>query len=251
MLNVWGVVVASLVLLTVISMLEAILIPKLRGIIGENRVRRRLSRLSEDSYRVLNDIMVNGEYGLTQIDHIVVSKYGIFVIETKNMKGKIYGSQHSKDWTKYSRGRKLEFENPTRQNYGHIKALEQITSLPQDTFHGIVVLAGSATLMFDGGENIVYVKQLIPLIKSYQTDILSAEQMAQMIEKITSADNNTDETRKEHLKQIKEKKNAKAVIDNKKICPKCGGELVMKSGKYGKFYGCSNYPSCKYTKKLH
>lgn len=33
------------------------------------------------------------------------------------------------------------------------------------------------------------------------------------------------------------------------ICPKCGGNLVERTGEYGKFYGCSNYPKCKYTKK--
>ncbi len=249
--DMWIYVVTPFILVIGLTVLKAVLIPKLRGIIGEKRVRRRLSRLPEDSYRVLNDIMVNGEYGLTQIDHVVVSKYGIFVIETKNMKGKIYGGLRSKEGTKYSRVRKLEFENPTRQNYGHIKALEQITSLPSDIFYGIVVLAGSATLMFDGGDNVVYFRQLLPLIKSYQTEVLSPEQMAQIIGNITSADNNTDETRKEHLKQIKEKKNAKAEINDKKICPRCGGELVMKSGKYGKFYGCSNYPSCNYTEKVN
>jgi len=35
-----------------------------------------------------------------------------------------------------------------------------------------------------------------------------------------------------------------------KVCPKCGGNLVERIGKYGKFYGCSNYPKCQYTKNI-
>ena len=33
-------------------------------------------------------------------------------------------------------------------------------------------------------------------------------------------------------------------------CEQCGAPLVLKKGKYGDFYGCSNYPNCKFTKKL-
>lgn len=52
-------------------------------------------------------------------------------------------------------------------------------------------------------------------------------------------------TKKEHIKNIK------ANVDKKDIskCPKCGGTLVERESKYGKFIGCSNYPQCKYTRK--
>lgn len=33
------------------------------------------------------------------------------------------------------------------------------------------------------------------------------------------------------------------------VCPKCGGELIMRDGKYGSFIGCSNFPKCRYTQK--
>ena len=33
------------------------------------------------------------------------------------------------------------------------------------------------------------------------------------------------------------------------VCPKCGGELIMREGKYGSFIGCSNFPKCRYTQK--
>ncbi len=35
--------------------------------------------------------------------------------------------------------------------------------------------------------------------------------------------------------------------EEKKVCPECGEEMVLREGKYGKFWGCSNYPECKHT----
>ncbi len=203
-----------------------------------------------ESYRVLNDVMVTGSYGLTQIDHIVVSKYGIFVIETKNMKGKIYGGERAEVWTKYSKGRKLTFKNPTHQNYGHIKALEQLTSLPFDSFHGIVVFVGKPPLQINGVKNVVCEAELLDLINMYQTEVLAEEQVDQITRLIASANNNTSEARKAHLTQIHEKVKEKNEKVNNMICPKCGGSLVMRKGRYGEFYGCFNYPTCRFTKKI-
>ncbi len=124
MIGTWANTIVVWTVVAILAILSAFFVPKIRGVLGERSVKRILSHLPEESYHVLNDIMVNGNYGLTQIDHVVVSKYGIFVIETKNMKGKIYGGERSAEWTKYSKGRKLSFKNPVHQNYGHIKAIE-------------------------------------------------------------------------------------------------------------------------------
>lgn len=56
--------------------------------------------------------------------------------------------------------------------------------------------------------------------------------------------------RKKHIKNIKiDIKETKEKIQNG-ICPKCGSQLVVRNGKYGKFIGCSKYPKCKYTNKI-
>ena len=69
--------------------------PKVRGIIGEKRVRKHLDRLPKEHYSVLNNVMVKAKKGTSQIDHIVISSHGIFVIETKNYKGWIHGNEDS------------------------------------------------------------------------------------------------------------------------------------------------------------
>ena len=50
-----------------------------------------------------------------------------------------------------------------------------------------------------------------------------------------------------HVNEIKEAKYVKKQKEKSGMCPKCGGTLVLRNGKYGKFYGCSNYPKCRYT----
>ena len=92
--------------------------PAIKGIIGEKRVRKQLDKLSPENYRVLNDVMVRTEKGTSQIDHVVVSIYGIFVIETKNYTGWIHGSENSEYWTQSIYRKKTKFRNPIRSKLG-------------------------------------------------------------------------------------------------------------------------------------
>ncbi len=76
----------------------------------------------------LNDMMIRNaksKSGFSQIDHIVISPYGLFVIETKNYGGEIKGSRDDTYWSVSNR---FQMYNPLKQNYGHIKALESLLS---------------------------------------------------------------------------------------------------------------------------
>jgi hypothetical protein len=101
------------------------------GASGEAFVSRKLHELDPEHYNVLDNIILpsDGNTTSTQIDHIVVSTYGIFCIETKNHKGSIYGSSKSKYWKQYIYSHQYSLYNPLWQNYGHIKALEKILTL--------------------------------------------------------------------------------------------------------------------------
>lgn len=72
------------------------------------------------------------------------------------------------------------------------------------------------------------------------------EKMNRIAALITNSNIDSRETRKEHLESIRETKKKAA----EGICPRCGGQLVVRNGKYGKFLGCSNYPKCRYTQNL-
>lgn len=96
---------------------------KFRGFMEEFWVRRELNKLSKKNYIVLNDVMIKNNNQIYQIDHIVLSKFGIFVIEMKNYYGFIYGNEYKKIWTQKVGKYKRNFYNPFYQNYGHVKAL--------------------------------------------------------------------------------------------------------------------------------
>ena len=111
------------------GILLAIFHNKIMGYMGEFWVNRELNKLPKDKYRILKDIMIKIDDRTCQIDHIVVSHYGIFVIETKNYSGLITGSSKSEKWCMHLGKNKYYFHNPLYQNYGHIKALESLLNI--------------------------------------------------------------------------------------------------------------------------
>lgn len=73
--------------------------PRVKGKIGEFNVYSRLNFLNQAEYKILNNVLIYTKDGRSvQIDHIIVSVYGIFVIETKNYKGWIFGNENSENW---------------------------------------------------------------------------------------------------------------------------------------------------------
>ena len=136
-----------LLLFCIFCIVVKALAPKTKGLLGERKVAGILKKLPERNYRVINNVLLRRKQGNTvQIDHIVVSVYGVFVIETKNFSGLIIGNDFYEQWIQYMYRRKYMFFSPTRQNYGHIKALEELLGLPVDKFISVVVFLPGARL---------------------------------------------------------------------------------------------------------
>jgi hypothetical protein len=222
---------------------------KLFGFVGEKMVAVRLKRLPKDRYRVLNDVILStGKTSTTQIDHLVVSVYGIFVIETKNYTGWIYGKEGSEYWTQNLYGNKTQFYNPVLQNAGHIRSLRWLLAgFTPLNIYSIVAFSGSADLRVSVKEAfVIYWRQVRSTIASFQEPRLSPEQVDAICEKIQSVRiRSTRKTRRQHVQNVKAAQKKKAADPGR--CPRCGGKLVVRNGKYGRFYGCSNYPHCRYT----
>lgn len=150
-----------LIIFIVVGLIINIFKTKIKGYLGEAAVANRLAKLPQEQYRILNDIMLKTKHGtISQIDHIVVSIYGIFVIETKNYKGWITGSEFGEQWTKNMYGKKYSFCNPLKQNYGHMKVLEEKLHLSEEKFIPIVVFGGNAALKVDTSKSVIYIRQL-------------------------------------------------------------------------------------------
>ena len=94
--------------------------------------------------------------------------------------------------------------------------------------------------------DITHWRYLDDTILNYKDQLLSKEQVLS-ITRIISGLEKTDEKISEHFYNTIKTKEAKSELIRSGRCPRCGGELVLRNGKYGKFYGCSNYPTCRYT----
>lgn len=241
-------IVPLILLMLILSVIIVIFQPKIKGYFGEQAVAGQLSALPRQYYKVLNDVMLRTSYGTTQIDHVVVSIYGIFVIETKNYKGWITGSEYGEQWTKNMYGKKYSFRNPLKQNYAHVKALEDRLNLTQDKFIPIVAFSGNCDIKVQTSKPVVYISQLNRVIQGYKDIKFSEAELWELVNKILQANIVEKEAKKQHVNQIKNQvRNNQAKVDSG-MCPKCGGQLVMRKGQYGTFIGCSNYPKCRYTR---
>lgn len=222
---------------------------------GEYYAAKQLCKLDNSKYFVINDLVFRKQNGLTcQIDHIVVSQSGVFVIETKNIYGYIRGSEKSKLWRSYWKdGRDLAFDNPVPQNESHITALsERLGAGRQIPYYSIIAFTPTAELQVTvNNVSVVYWTQLRDLIRSHKDTYLTLDEATTIYDNIIALNITDPEVRKKHGQQANARKvnyeqKANTALDNGK-CPKCGGNLVKRIGAYGAFYGCSNYPNCKYT----
>lgn len=237
--------------------------PERKGARGERRVHKALtSVLDEKDYQVLTDLILPVAGGTTQIDHLLLSRFGIFLIETKNMSGWIFGGADQQKWTQVQKGGKRHsFQNPLRQNYSHVKAVEEILKVDREALHNFVVFVGIAEPKTDMPESVAWgLRGLGKLIALEKKQLLSDEQVNDYAGKLRDqALENTKAVRKEHVEMLQKKAAAKANTPTKKLssaidptlCPRCGSKMNKRSSrKTGDvFWGCVEFPKCRGTRK--
>ncbi|WP_180953524.1 NERD domain-containing protein [Bacillus sp. T33-2] len=233
--------------------------PTIRGRFGEKQVSNLLNNLDDTKYILLNDLYIPKENGqTTQIDHVLVSHKGLFVIETKNYKGWITGSEYSQYWTQHNYKRQDKLYNPIWQNVGHIKALKEYLGdiLNDVPVHSIIVFSKQATLKFKEPFKKATVIKMGDLLSTIEDEGGAGETVSnfkrhkikQLLSVLYVKDKKTQkELSKKHIADIKNDmkvKNSK-VLSN--ICPRCGSALVSRKGRKGEFKGCSSFPKCRFT----
>jgi predicted RNA-binding Zn-ribbon protein involved in translation (DUF1610 family) len=227
---------------------------KIKGIVGEKIVAQQLEKVILEGYKVLHDVLIKTENGTSQIDHVVISPYGLLVIETKNYKGWIYGKEESDYWTQVIYKGKFKFRNPIKQNWGHICALKAVLPDYKDVpFHSIIVIAGSAAMktMHDIRTKVIYPDMLSNTILNHRgIQKLKEEDIEKIYQSLKSKSINDKKGRREHINNIKKAIEDKAINKVNMKCPYCGSEMVRRTSKFGNFLGCSRFPKCKFTKRI-
>lgn len=216
--------------------------PSSRGKRGENKVGFVIGKTIENVQYVINDLILVNEGMSSQIDHIVINPRGIFVIETKNYSGEIYGSESQHEWTQVLAYGKVKNKlyNPLKQNATHVYNVKKIVGkLP---VYSLVVFVQNNTRHIDAN-GVIPLRALRRALQSGET-VLTLKQMQTAYNLLLS--NESGISTQEHVHNIRKQQwNLECGI-----CPRCGGTLVLRKGKYGEFWGCSNYPKCKFIKKI-
>jgi restriction system protein len=166
--------------------------------------------LNKDKYHVLRNVTLPTADGTTQIDHIIVSEYGVFVIETKNMKGWIFGGAHQKTWTQKIFKYTKKFQNPLHQNYKHVETLKALLELNDQQIFSVVVFVGSSTFKTEMPENVINGPGLIRYIKSKDQHVIFDTDVQMILSKIEAErlvpSRETTKAHIAHVKQIIEEK---------------------------------------------
>lgn len=216
---------------------------ELRGSLGERFVENILGENVVGEKYVLNGYIYERNGRSTEIDHIVINTYGVFVIETKNRAGDIYGNDTDEEWIqKLGNGDTVHhFRNPVMQNAAHVSKIKSILG-NEIPIHSLVVFVKNNT------ENI-YSDVVIPLADLGQTinsgiPKLSAGQINTVYQSLQRQ--RSTMTHEEHKRKIQQQNYN---LKYNHICPICNSELTIEQDMCDKYYVCSN-PKCKFTKKL-
>ncbi|MGE6276721.1 NERD domain-containing protein [Aeromonas media] len=249
--------------------------PWFKGMIGEWFINASIRLfLDQREYHLLKDVTLPIPQGSTQIDHVIVSRFGIFVIETKNMKGWIFGNPTHKSWTQQIYRRKHSFQNPLRQNHLHMMTLKSLLGVADHQLHSVIYFIGDCTFKTPMPDNVMN-RGLIRHIKGKTTQVLTPAEVTQVVETIQQGRLAANwQTHRQHVAQLKARHSeaprkplsAKAVPDEKRTapspvtaqplgnqsptCPRCGNAMVLRTASRGEnrgnqFWGCNGYPTCR------
>jgi len=203
-----GVIIKLFLILGTIIVLGLILkSPWFKGRFGEGTVKFSFKMLlDKDKYHIINNVTLPTEDGTTQIDHIVVSRYGIFVVETKNMKGWIFGSPDQKTWTQKIYNHSSKFQNPLHQNYKHVKTLQSLLRLNDNQVYSAVIFIGESEFKTVMPENVASSGGgLARFIKSKTVEVFTESEVAEIVSKIEAGRLTPSlKTEREHVKHVRE-----------------------------------------------
>ncbi len=255
---------------------------------GERIVAKELTKLKKKDFLVIHDLLLPSSNGRTsQIDHVVISTRGIFVIETKNHAGRISGGEHAQYWQQHLSSQSRTFYNPLLQNRSHLRAIRRLLkTLDADLFSSMVVFTEAwrldikaeeiikerrflpdrhiqRTLIPEqrqrkrwwkpGAEVVLDEHKMVTRLDGMLTEltrrprIISRDSLKEIADRLIAANVTDRNARREHTQYAKQTSKSVSSDIVNGKCPRCGGQLVVRKSPHGEFAGCSNYPSCRFT----
>lgn len=222
---------------------------KIRGWFGEKKTSFYMwLSLNAKVYRRFHDFIIPAKNGTTQIDHLIVSPYGLFIVETKNRKGWIFGSERQQKWTQSLYGENYSFQNPLRQTFRQKKILSEFLGLNESIIRTVIYFVSDCKFKTQLPPNVIK-SRLGKYIKQFDTTVLSSEEVHQIAGVLEQHMTESSLTTRDHVRSLRKRHSSTTV------CPKCSSKLVERTAKKGptaglKFLGCENYPKCGFTRSV-
>lgn len=186
--------------------------PRFKGWAGEQRVQRLIrQRLNPLIYVDLHNVTLpTADGGSTQIDHLIFSPYGLFVLETKNFQGWIFGTEKQREWTQQIFKKRSRFQNPLRQNYKHIKTLQSLLGMESAHVHSVIAFVGDCEFKTEMPPQVTRGDGFAAYIQSFDQAVWSPEQMQMWLDKLEEVrlqpGRATDKRHVAHVKQLQSTK---------------------------------------------
>jgi len=174
---------------------------------GEALLTREIqANFNAPDFHLLNHITLNLKDGTTQIDHILVSRFGVFVIETKDYKGWIFANPQQSNWTQVLYRWKFRFQNPIFQNSLHMRAVERLLDfLPSQAIKSAVVFTGRAEFKTDMPSGVYTLEEFIDYLRTSNEEVMSLNRLQFCVGRLETArlaiTGKTDLAHVEYLKQ--------------------------------------------------
>lgn len=198
--------------LLVAALLGVLRSPRFKGWRGEravqNTIRKQLNPLV---YVALHNVTLPTADGSTQIDHLIFSPFGLFVLETKNYQGWIFGSERQSQWTQQIFKKRSRFQNPLRQNYKHTKAIQELLGVAPEHVHSVIAFVGDCEFKTEMPPQVTRGDGFVSHIQSFTQTVWSPEQMQELLDKLEAVRLQPGRaTDKQHVAHVKELQAAKS-----------------------------------------
>jgi hypothetical protein len=156
---------------------------------GEARVSRVvLTGFGPPNYHLMNHVTLQMRDGTTQVDHILVSRFGVFVIETKDYKGWIFANAKHANWTQVLFKVKFKFQNPILQNFRHARAVQDLLDfLPPAAIKSVVVFTGEAEFKTEVPQGVFSLSGLIDYLREQTVEVMSLNRVQFCVGRLETA----------------------------------------------------------------